>query len=107
MIATMLVENYGCDVNPVDLNGRSAASSFSSSWSQSLSGMMPLHCASLAGNLPFVQYATLFCEKSASLYFALNFRYLVSKNANVFAVDNFGFSPLHHASFSNAADVCL
>jgi hypothetical protein len=56
LIATMLVENYGCDVNPSDLNGSPSIAASPSS--PTLAGMTPLHCASLAGNLSFVQSAT-------------------------------------------------
>mgnify|MGYP000105965935 CR=1 FL=1 len=81
MIATMLIENYGCDLNPVDLNGDSPTiipflvfslpfiqpflhssnpnlafgEPTSSVVHSSLTGMTPLHGASLVGNLPFVQ----------------------------------------------------
>jgi ankyrin repeat protein len=71
--------------------------------------MTPLHCASLAGNLSFVQYG---CHPTYLLPLplplnALFCRYLISKHSNINAADNFGFTPLHHAAFIDAANVCL
>ena len=76
--------------------------------------MTPLHCASLAGNLSFVQSATTALvdevfpsRRPTALADDLCVRYLVSKGARTDAIDTFGFSAMHHAAYANAADVCL